>query len=530
MAGEYILIVDDEELIRRQAEAALKRIGYRTATAANGKEALEIIKEAAPDLLLADIRMPEMDGLELLARARQYKPDLGGVLMTAYGTLDNLIKSMQLGVTGFLMKPFTGSELGQAVQEALVKSQASQETGRLRSMAPLVESLKLFKDATNLEGLSNSLVATLAAQSKVDYCAIFLQEQDAETQAEGTAPALKLVARYAGPAALAFTPRSFPVLRLAARAIDAGRSLVFRRSSEAESEKIGPGELIPGAIIAVPLMTGERALGTLLVCRADLQRAFSNEERELFETLAYQFALLVDNHRLREALVERDNHLRLIVGRFVTSQEEEKRRLAERILAEVLPPLTVSRQSVQAYLQKVRTPSAVDLIKTEERLHSLINQTKKLAQDLRPVNLEEFGLNAALRQYVREVAEAPGAKSQPTFRVEGAEVPRLPAPVEIALFRATQDALNNACQHAAGSEITVTARVKGPRNKPQLAEIEISDQGPGFDPRQPSRGRAQLGLAAMQERLLLAGAKCEIHSAPGQGTRVFFSYNIPDEG
>lgn len=92
MAGEYILIVDDEELIRRQAEAALKRIGYRTATAANGKEALEIIKEAAPDLLLADIRMPEMDGLELLARARQYKPDLGGVLMTAYGTLDNLIK------------------------------------------------------------------------------------------------------------------------------------------------------------------------------------------------------------------------------------------------------------------------------------------------------------------------------------------------------------------------------------------------------------------------------------------------------
>jgi signal transduction histidine kinase len=173
----------------------------------------------------------------------------------------------------------------------------------------------------------------------------------------------------------------------------------------------------------------------------------------------------------------------------------------------------------------------VDLIKTEERLHNLINQTKKLTQDLLPVNLDEFGLNAALRQYVREVSETPGTNCHPTFRVEGAEVPRLPNVVEVALFRSTQNALTNACQHAPGSEITVTARVRGPRNKPQLIEIEISDRGPGFDPRQSLSGRpsTQLGLAAMQERLLLVGAGCEIISAPGQGTRVILSYNMPDE-
>src|SRR6476661_1349021 len=98
MAGEFILVVDDEELIRRQAEAALKRIGYRTAIAASGKEALAIIQEAAPDLLLADIRMPEMDGIELLSQARRAKPELVAVFMTAYGTTDNMIKSMQMGV------------------------------------------------------------------------------------------------------------------------------------------------------------------------------------------------------------------------------------------------------------------------------------------------------------------------------------------------------------------------------------------------------------------------------------------------
>lgn len=529
MAGEFILIVDDEELIRRQAEMALKRTGYRTAIAASGKEALALIQEAPPDLLLTDIRMPEMDGLELLSRARQLKPDLVGVFMTAYGTPDNMVKSMQLGLSGFLMKPFTGSELDRVIQAAFQKAQADQEAARLRLLRPLVESLKLFPGATDLTALCNSLVATLAAESKSDYCAIFLLEPGDEASPDSAEPQLKVAANFIGPAAQFFTPRSFPARRLAARAVSQGRSLVFRRSNEAESE---PGQVIPGAIAAVPLLTGERSLGALVVCRAEVERAFSGDEREMFEILAAQLALLVNNRRLQEALMERNERLRLFAGRFVTGQEEEKQRLAERILAELLPSLTVSRQSVQAYLQKVRTPSAVDLIKTEERLHNLINQTKKLTQDLRPVNLDEFGLNAALRQYVREVAETGGAACQPTFRVDGAEVPRLPNPVEIALFRSTQNALTNACQHAAGSEITVTARVKGPRNKPQLVEIEISDRGPGFDPRRPVSGRpsAQLGLATMQERLLLVGAKCEINSAPGQGTRVILSYTIPDEG
>ena len=532
MAGEFILVVDDEELIRRQAEAALKRIGYRTVTAGSGKEALAIIQEAAPDLLLADIRMPEMDGLGLLSQARRTKPELVAVFMTAFGTTDNMMKAMQMNVTGFLMKPFTGSELERAVQEALQKGQANNENARLRSMAPIIASLKLFNSEADLPTLANALVTTLAAESRADYCAIFLHEQNPEAAGDSADSELKPLASFVGPAARTFSPRSFPAVRLAARAIELGRSQVFKRSSEAESDKLAQGEVIPGAIAVIPIMVGERGVGALVVCRAALERAFSGDEREMFEILAAQLAVQVENRRLRETLAERNERLRLFAGRFVSIQEEEKRRLSERILSELLPSLTASRQSVQIYLQKVRSPSSVDLIKTEERLHTLVNQTKKLAQDLRPLNLDEFGLNSALRQYVREVSEAAGSKSHPTFRVDGAEVPRLPGAVEVALFRATQEALNNACQHAAGSEIAVTARVKGPRNKPQVVEIEVSDQGAGFDLKAPGTSRlsAQMGLASMQERLMLVGAKCEINSVRGQGTRVFLSYNIPDEG
>ena len=100
------------------------------------------------------------------------------------------------------------------------------------------------------------------------------------------------------------------------------------------------------------------------------------------------------------------------------------------------------------------------------------------------------------------------------------------------MFRAAQDAINNTVQHAAGSEIVVTARVKGKRNMSQVAEIEIRDRGPGFNLKASvtNRASAQVGLVAMQERLLLVGAKCDISSTPGQGTRITLSYQIPDEG
>lgn len=530
MAGEFILVVDDEELIRRQAEAALKRIGYRAATAASGKEALALMQESFPDLLLADIRMPEMDGIELLQQARRRKPDLLAVFMTAYGTTDNMMKSMEMNVAGFLMKPFTASELEKTIHGALLKGRDGHETARLRSMAPLVPALKLFSPAAELPALANSLVTTLGAECRADYCAIFLYEQNPDDPEAG--PELKPLAGYASPAGQSFSPRSFPALRLATRAIELGRSQLFKRSVEAETDKLAQGETIPGAIAVVPIMQGERGIGALLVSRVAMDRPFSADEREMFEIIAAQVAGQVELRRLREDLAERNERLRLFAGRFVSQQEEEKRRLAERILAELLPSLTISRQSVQTYLQKVRNPSAPDLIKTEERLHNLVNQTKKLAQDLRPLNLDEFGLNAALRQYVREVADAPNSKSRPIFRVEGQEVPRLPGTVEVALFRAAQDALNNACQHAAGSSIVVTARLKGQRLQPQTVEIEVSDNGPGFELKSSvlNRASAQMGLAAMQERLLLVGAKCEINSSRGQGTRVVISYNIPDEG
>jgi signal transduction histidine kinase len=526
MAGELILVVDDQELIVRQAEAALRLAGYRTATASNARDALQAIENNPPDLLLSDIRMPDLDGLQLFSRGRKVRPELVGIFMTAHSSIDIVVRAIQLGISGFLIKPFTGSELESAIEDALEKSRASQEATRMRVLAPLFEALRYVKDDIDLAALGRSLVEVVARETKSDYCAIFVPENFRVEKPESS---LKAIASHVGANAEAFAPQAFPAVRVAARTLEVCRTLSLRRTSDQLPN--APGAVMPGAIIGVPFLSGGHALGAMLVGRVEIGQLFTPGERELFEVLAAQLATLLENQQLRAALAERDERLRLFAGRFVAAHESENRKRAERIQAEVLPALTAARQHVQAYLQKARPASAQDLLQTESGLQTLINNVKKLIQELRPSNLDEFGLSAALRQHVRDRQENSQAKCHPTFRLEGEEAPRVDSAVETALFRAAVDALDSASQHTAASQIEVLMRVSGPRNKPNLIEIMVSDNGEGFDLTALAAGysSARLGLMAIQERVTLAGGDCQIKSAPGQGTTVTISYHIPEE-
>lgn len=525
MADELILIVDDEELIRRQAEAALRKAHYRTATAADGQQALQIIRETPPDLMLSDIRMPDMDGLQLYAAARQVQPDLVAVLMTAHGTIDTAIKALQLGIHGFLQKPFTGSELERAIQDALQKQRTVQEAIRLRALSPLLEARRLLLTDFDLGAFSRSLVEVMAREAKLDYCAIFLPNEENPTTG------LRSEAVFAGPNARFFSPKTFPAARLAQRAVELGRTLSLRRATGADSPSGSDDSAVPGVVVAVPLLIGNQGLGAVLAGRVHLDKGFSPAERELFEVLAGQLATLVENRRLFQALSEREERLRSFIGKFVSAQEDEKRQLAQRIQEDLMPQLTGGRQGIQNYLEKAKPASATDLLTAEQKLHAALGEVRHLIQDLRPANLEEFGLSAALRQYVRDFNEA-GGNCRPTFRLEGQETPRLDPAVETALFRATQEAIGNACKHSPGSAVEVAVRVTAARSKPQRIQIEIRDNGKGFDlnavraATDKDKQNLRFGLLAMQERVILVGGQCQIESAPGKGTTVTITYNL----
>jgi len=103
---ETILIVDDEKNYLVVLSAFLSEEGYETMTAEEGQEALEILETADIDLVLTDMKMPSMDGIELLRRIKKKSPDLPLVVMTAYGTVEKAVEAMQQGAFNFIQKPF----------------------------------------------------------------------------------------------------------------------------------------------------------------------------------------------------------------------------------------------------------------------------------------------------------------------------------------------------------------------------------------------------------------------------------------
>jgi DNA-binding NtrC family response regulator len=116
----HILLVDDESDVLLVLADLFGSRGYQVSTAGNGKEAVELLKTIAPDLILSDYQMPEMNGIEMLAKARISAPDAMRILLTAHGDLDVAIEAInKADVYKFITKPCNNNDLILTVQRAL---------------------------------------------------------------------------------------------------------------------------------------------------------------------------------------------------------------------------------------------------------------------------------------------------------------------------------------------------------------------------------------------------------------------------
>ncbi|MGG0492504.1 response regulator [Priestia megaterium] len=123
MLAEKILIVDDQYGIRILLTVVLQKEGYTTFQAANGFQAIDITKEQAPDLVLLDMKIPGMDGIEILKRLKQHDETIKVIIMTAYGELDMIQEAKDLGALTHFAKPFDIDEIRKVVREYIpVKS------------------------------------------------------------------------------------------------------------------------------------------------------------------------------------------------------------------------------------------------------------------------------------------------------------------------------------------------------------------------------------------------------------------------
>jgi DNA-binding NtrC family response regulator len=160
MKNTKILIVDDEEIMRESLAGWLSRDDHEVATASSGEEALEKIKEHRFDILLVDIKMEGISGLEVLKQVKENDPDVAIIMITAYGSIPTAIEAIKNGAYDYLLKPFEPTELGvlieriiehqaQAREHLFLKQQYKDRT-RFESMIgqskPMQETFSLIED------------------------------------------------------------------------------------------------------------------------------------------------------------------------------------------------------------------------------------------------------------------------------------------------------------------------------------------------------------------------------------------------
>jgi DNA-binding NtrC family response regulator len=152
-----ILVVDDQDMIRDSLAATLAREGHEIVAATDGPAAVARLGTTRFDLLISDLRMPRMTGLELLAEARRLRPDMPVVLMTAFAAVNTAVEAMKLGAYDYIQKPFDGEEIKLLVDRTLEHSRLKLENQAYRSMTEIGLPRPLIGSSTAMEHVRQKL-------------------------------------------------------------------------------------------------------------------------------------------------------------------------------------------------------------------------------------------------------------------------------------------------------------------------------------------------------------------------------------
>jgi len=321
-----VLVVDDEPGIALLCQRILTRSGYEVVALTDPRAALEWLDHNKAALLLVDIRMPEVDGFEVIAHASRLQPDLAVLVMTGFGTLDTAIRALRQGVDGLLLKPFDDSEeLVTAVRQALADSQRKKDAARIHALQPLFEVTEALFTETRSESLLELMIKAILGHLRCAHAAYY--EYSA---AEG-----RFVLR-------AGQGRQLPEFIIQ---VDAGGEPALFNS-------VGPGEpntqsrLIKaglGGALFVPIAR-QKFRGVFFAGRDPGESGFLDADLDMLQILSRQAAAALENARLYD---EERSYVRQIEESQAALLQAEKMAAAGRLSASIAHEINNPLQSIQ---------------------------------------------------------------------------------------------------------------------------------------------------------------------------------------
>lgn len=285
MSNEKIIIVDDEPDVLDLCKRILDVKGYKIRTAHSGQEVIDLAQREQFDLLLTDIRMPGMSGLEVAQAVKQFSPYIICVTMTGFSTMDMAIEALKLGVDEFVLKPFSPQELTATVAKALEKERLRKENFRLRSLIPLFELNKTLMGTVEVEELLQRLLSIAKAETKADLAQVYAVEQ------------ANLISQYDSVQDTEATKEQQRISTQLAQLIITTNQQVNLNLQSATPEQISALEkLNVQDLIVTPLKSKEATLGALILGRTD--NNFAPSDSDFLSVLASQASIALENAKL----------------------------------------------------------------------------------------------------------------------------------------------------------------------------------------------------------------------------------------
>ncbi|MGA9350526.1 MAG: GAF domain-containing protein, partial [Anaerolineae bacterium] len=304
MAGEKILVVEDDPGVLASCKRILAYKGYRVEGAGNGYQAIERVKDELFDLLLVDIRMPGMNGLETYQAIKEFNPDIIGVIITAYASMETAIEAIKLGFDGFLIKPFSLDELYAVVAKALERQRLRRENARLMALIPLFEMSNAFMTTMDLDELLDQVVHVTKRETKTDRVSLMLLDE-----ASGE---LTIEAAVGFPQEVMATTRTRLGEGIAGSVAKRGEPLLLddKAPLDPKIREAMKSDVITSAL-CVPLKVKDRVIGVLNLSKLG-GTSLGEGDLELASVLCGQAAVAIENARLYREAEQREEEARAL--------------------------------------------------------------------------------------------------------------------------------------------------------------------------------------------------------------------------
>jgi response regulator RpfG family c-di-GMP phosphodiesterase len=287
-----ILVVDDEASLRDICQDALEDAGYTVYQAQNGQVALDFLARQNVDLVITDLRMPVLNGLELLKQIKTRENDSAFLVMTGFGTIETAVESMKMGASDYLPKPFNINHLLLKVEKVLKERQIKAERKKLSNLVRMLNLSSALNSQLDLRSLINEFLFHLQKNFAPSAIGLFLTEVRGRSELIPSALKGKLIPK--GPKALA------RILELSQQVLSRGESMLV------DGDDLGyraceNGGLHSGgeySLMIVPMLSKQKKIGSVALIRETALAKYSSSELQLLTVFATHTASSIENARL----------------------------------------------------------------------------------------------------------------------------------------------------------------------------------------------------------------------------------------